>query len=485
MFSGERFSRSRTGCLQCRHKHRKCDEKQPTCTFCITNQQKCEYPSALRWVQREQPKLSRHKSRRQRSPEEGWSDVRGQAPLILVNAVFQSADEQSAWEYYIRLVSSNVPALDGPDNPYRQLSVTALSSPVLRETILCISTEHMLNFGLGSVSVAAERQRQMLRSIAQGLRTLDNRTSISLEESVMSVENYEALLAAIILQGVVVAQTEDGAVEPHVKCAVFLIRALGLFRQEPRTPLVRMCVQRFAMVDVMLAISRQRRPFAPIDFILYQPDESRWDRTEPSFLKMTGCPQPLMCLLVQLSHLACDVDDRLESGKPISDLLMEAFKLETEIRALGSQYNDTTADRSKWSYLEILAECFYWTAHILLARRIFRDETRSIRVQHLAWTCFRLMDLLPTGCGPDSSLPQPFYLAAREAVTEEDRSWVRRKHEAMVGYYRELQRNAAMRLTETIWAEDDRLNRHQSKDTQKLHDRFIRQLDRHSCLFIF
>ncbi|KAI9035325.1 Zn(II)2Cys6 transcription factor [Aspergillus affinis] len=377
MYTEGQFSRSRTGCLQCRHKHRKCDERQPSCTFCITHGQECEYPSALRWVQREQPKLSRHKSRHQRSPEEGWSGSLGQRPSVLASAVFHSDDEESAWEYYIRLVSSNVPALDGPDNPYRQLSVTALSSPVLRETILCISTEHMLNFGLGSVSVAAERQRQMLRSIAQGLRTLDNRTNINLEGSVLSVENYESLLAAIILQGVVVAQTADGAVEPHVKCAAFLIQALSLFRQWPRTPLVRMSIQRFAMVDVMLAISRQRRPFAPRDFILYQPDESRWDQTEPSFLKMTGCPQPLMCLLVQLSHLACDVDHRLENGKPISDLLAEGFKLETEIRVLGSQYDDPTADRSKWSHLEILAECFYWTAHILLARRIFRDETRS------------------------------------------------------------------------------------------------------------
>ena len=63
----------------------------------------------------------------------------------------------------VRLASSNVPAMDGPDNPYRQLSITALSSPILLETIVCIATESMVNYGLSSVPIAAERKQQMLR----------------------------------------------------------------------------------------------------------------------------------------------------------------------------------------------------------------------------------------------------------------------------------------------------------------------------------
>lgn len=393
----------------------------------------------------------------------------------------------------MRLVSSNVPALDGPDNPYRQLSFTALSSPVLLETIVCIATEHMLNFGLGNVSIAAQRQQRMLRTIGQNLQLIDGagtRETSRVAADAASSLDHEALFTAVVLQGVVVAQSEDGVLEPHVRCASFLMETLNHFRQVPSSALVRMAVQRFAMVDVMLAISRQRRPYAPRSFVLHQPDSERWDNTEPSFHKMTGCPQPLMCFLARISHLACDVEERLAQMTPIDDILTEAYRLESDLRVWGSQYTGILPENPEPQPLDILTECFYWTAHLLLARRVFRDPTRSPRVQHLTHTCFGLMDQLSTGCGPDSSLPQPFYLAAREAVTVEDRAWVRQKHESMTEYYREQQRNMAMRLTERVWEITDEQESTDSvgvrpDPTLPSADGQIKAMDQQSCLFIF
>ncbi|PLB53384.1 hypothetical protein P170DRAFT_380058 [Aspergillus steynii IBT 23096] len=470
-------SRSRTGCIPCRRKHQKCDEQRPICSFCSFRGMQCQYPSGLKWMRQTEPMTSRHRPRAHRAG--ALSVLRSPAPFA---DTFRSTEEKAAWEYYTRLVSSNVPALDGPENPYRKLSITALSSPILLETIICIATEHMLNFGLGSVPVAAERQQRMLRSIRQSLLTIE-------PGQTHTDPTHEACLAAVVLQGIVVAQRPDGVVEPHIKCASFLMHALGYFNDiSNHNPLARMTAQRFAMVDLMLAISRQRRPFSPVQFVLHQPDEARWDGTEPSFYEMTGCPQPLMCFLVRIAYLACDVDDRLDANLPIHDILNQAFTLETELRAWNTRYTGLVPDELPCprSPLDILSECFYWTAHLLLARRVFRDPTRSPRVQYLAHTCFRLMDHLPTGCGPDSSLPQPFYLAAREAITVEDRNWVRGKHEAMTAYYREQQRHSAMELTERIWARGDELRgASTSGDNQSVEDRFVRDLDRGSSLFIF
>lgn len=392
----------------------------------------------------------------------------------------------------MRLVSSNVPALDGPDNPYRQLSFTALSSPILLETIVCIATEHMLNFGLGNVSTAAQRQQRMLRTIGQNLQLIDRADTCETRSGAVAASSldYEPLLTAVVLQGVVVAQSEDGVLEPHVRCASFLMETLNHFRQVPHSALARMTVQRFAMVDVMLAISRQRRPYAPRSFVLHQPDPERWDKSEPSFHKMTGCPQPLMCFLVRISHLACDIEERLGQPAPINDILMQAYRLESDLRVWGSRYTEIFPESHEREPLDILTECFYWTAHLLLARRVFRDPTRSPRVQHLTHTCFGLMDRLSTGCGPDSSLPQPFYLAAREAVTIEDRTWVRQKHESMTAYYREQQRNMAMRLTERVWGITDEQQLtdtvvFQSGPTLPNADGQIKAMDQRSCLFIF
>ncbi|KAJ5653111.1 hypothetical protein N7490_000114 [Penicillium lividum] len=385
----------------------------------------------------------------------------------------------------VSLVSSNVPALDGPDNPYRHLSFIALSSPILRETIICIATEHMLNFGMGSVSNAAQRQRRMLRTIGQNLQLITHPGACSNRDIASSRTNmidYEALLTAVVLQGVVIAQSEDGVLEPHVRCASFLMETLDYFHNVPRSALMRMTVQRFAMVDLMLAFSRQRRPYAPRDFVLHRPDTERWDQSEPSFHKMTGCLQPLMCFLVQIAHLACDVEQRQENEMPVDHLLAQANWLESDLQLWGARYTDSM-DGCARPPLDILTECFYWTAHLLLARRVFRNPTRSSRVQHLTHICFRLMDQLSTGCGPDSSLPQPFYLAAREAVTPEDRMWVRQKHFSMTAYYREQQRNMAMRLTDRVWEITDQT---ESMDLSISDaDKQIKTLDEESCLFIF
>lgn len=341
----------------------------------------------------------------------------------------------------------------------------------------------MLNFGLGDVSTAARVQQRMLRTIGQNLQLIEIGDTCETRAIVTaSNPDHEALFAAVILQGVIVAQSADGILEPHVRCAAFLMEILDLFRRVPRNVLGRTAVQRFAMVDAMLAISRQRRPFSPRDFVLHLPDAETWDNTEPSFHKMTGCPQPLMCFLVRISHLACDVDDRLERCAPVGDLLSQAYILENDLRAWGSRYPQGISEEGVRAPLDILTECFYWTAHLLLARRVFQDHTRSPRVQHLTRTCFDLMDQLTTGVGPDSSLPQPFYLAAREAITLEDRAWVRQKHESMTNYYREQQRNLAMQLTQHIWKiEDQNFNNGNMLDSETL----IKKLDRDSCFFIF
>ncbi|KAJ5836010.1 transcriptional regulator family: Fungal Specific TF [Penicillium robsamsonii] len=488
----DKFSRSRTGCLQCRKKHNKCDEQQPVCSFCASRDLDCKYSSGVKWVRPKEPMLTRHKPRSKDTRRAIEQNMLGQPSALFGQTYFDSAEDKAAWEYYISLVSSNVPAVDGPDNPYRQLSIPALSSPILLDTIVCISTEHMLNFGLTSIDIAAKRQQRMLRTLGQNLLSIDAETACDAGTIVASNKHErEALLTAVVLQGIVVAQTADGVLEPHVKCASWLMQALGYFDKIPQNPIPRMAVQRFGMVDVMLAISRQRRPYAPRKFILNQPDQNRWDTTEPSFHKMTGCPQPLMCFLVRIAHLACDVSEGLEIITDKSAMLNEAFQLDTELRAWGSEYSGIPPAQWERSPLDILTECFYWTAHLLLARRVFRDQTCSPRVQHLVRVCFGLMDHLSTGCGPDSSLPQPFYIAAREAISRQDRAWVRQKHESMTAYYREQQRNSAMDLIEQIWEKTDKLREMGSGSgwpreiELSIVDSYVQALDRGACFFIF
>ncbi|EMT73670.1 hypothetical protein FOC4_g10002162 [Fusarium odoratissimum] len=225
----------------------------------------------------------------------------------------------------------------------------------------------------------------------------------------------------------------------------------------------RFLVQRFAMIDVIMSLLRRRKPLAPEYFILYQQHEEA-DVCGPSFRELTGCPQPVLSFLARISTLATDVE--LENDVRLA----EAYQLETTMRDWGSRkypmplniaarsnsplFGHGTASQD--DHLSTLNACFYWMAHLLLARRVFLDPTASSRVQLYRKHLFALIDRLPPGCGPDSSLPIPFYMAAREAIVPLDREWVRHKHAEMIAIYPDRSRELMMSLTEDIWSMSDR-----------------------------
>lgn len=101
---------------------------------------------------------------------------------------------------------------------------------------------------------------------------------------------------------------------------------------------------------------------------------------------------------------------------------------------------------------------------------------------------FRLMDKLRAGCGPDSSLPFPFYIAAREAVTLEERDWVRRKHRKMLDAYRDRSREYLMISTERIWEKAASTGNAVFPDLlfwETPYEKFIRDMDRQALYFMF
>ena len=315
-------------------------------------------------------------------------------------------------------------------------------------------------------------------------------------------------LAAVLMQTSSVLMTGIGSVEVHLKCALEFIRDLGYLHRPAGPVLIRLLIQRFAMVDVVLAHLRFRRPLAPLGFFMYQ-NNDHLDWEEPSFREMHGCPQRVMCFLVQISCLSADLAEK--GGDQHSDIQSSGYILETEMRAWGHKYHDAMAKSSdingsidaasvqsastppssvadEWECLEVVSECFYWAAHLLLLRRVFLDSTRSVRVKLIRSRIFRLMDRLRPGCGPDSSLPFPFYMAAREAVTSDERDWVRHKHAAMMEVYRERSREHMMASTEEIWKQADQVDHRLSARLPALetpYEQFIRSSDRNASYFMF
>ncbi|KAJ3525660.1 hypothetical protein NM208_g11542 [Fusarium decemcellulare] len=387
----------------------------------------------------------------------------GQNPLL--STPLSSSSEEIAYTYYINYASSHIPAYDSPQNPYRKLCIVAVSYPLLLHTILYISTVSMFNYGHNNSDLITKRQSQASTLLQNAVAFLESEKrnrgqEISRRNHALSVLSLrEVTLAASLMRIVTEVMSGSQAAEDYLQSAYQLMVELNYIESMPESFYARLLVQRFAIIDVVLAFLRRRKPIAPMSFVLYQQHEDMGG-DEPAFRELTGCPQLVLTFLARVSHLAHDIAGFEGDNSP---LLAEAYQLETEMRIWGQRYStplvqrvaqEAHSDNSR-KYLDVLSECFYWTAQLLLARRVFLDATSSSRVQFLRKHLFNLMDQLPAGCGPDSSLPFPFYMAAREAMTTEDRDWVRRKHAEMMNMYRDRARDMMMGLTEEIWSKTD------------------------------
>ena len=436
----------------------------------------------------------------------------------------------------VKCLASRLPAFESASNPYRALATEALGSSVLLDSIVSLATEHMFNFGLNNLQTVISRQQRALQSLRQAASNVaasdDSSLTLSSELSIK-----QGALAAALLQVANAILGGSNSTDAHLRYALHLLRSLSCIRTPPQTFFSRLMFQRFAQMDLANALLRQAAPLAPEDFALFQPNEEFWDQTYPSYYEMSGCSQVTACFLVKIARMARDRDENVAPDK-VMEILGEAYDLETQLHLWGQKngyhlsreadqlFVRTTvstdpsspessedggqsdqprassdfsrrpkpigralsADPSRQSLLRV-GECFFWTAHLLLYRRVYQDQTHSPRVRAVVGKLVRLMDLLVAGCGPDTCLPLPFYLTAREAVTSEERDWARRKHISMRDYYRDVSRDQMMSNTEEIWLRsDEMLNRAPidgfQRGQEELHE-YIRTVDQKSSYFIY
>lgn len=331
-------------------------------------------------------------------------------------------------------ISRIIPAHDAPGNPYRRLTAIAIHTPVLLHTVISVATAFLHNHGgLATSELTLTRQARALSSLRQILGTgLDGE-----DESRRIVT--EAVAFAILLQIFYLALTGGTDIEPHFASATYLLRTLGYLLRPPDGFLGRALVQRFAMIDVARAIYRRRRPLPETDFWFYRACDDM-DQTQPSFKTMTGCPHAILVFLVQVTDLAVSTQEWPDSPETME----RAFELEADMHIYR---------RSQPSALDdALSEAFYWTAHLLLQRRVYRESPRSRRVQLTRGKIFQLVESMTLGHGPDSSVFLPLNIAGREALTQSDRQWVRVRARDLSHTYGIRTNEHCMALMEEIWA---------------------------------
>lgn len=234
------------------------------------------------------------------------------------------------------------------------------------------------------------------------------------------------------------------------------------------------------------------RHTVPSNFWLFIPN-GVYDRTQPSFREMTGCPQPVLGFLARLANLVVDQVELDADASPESDeyserefdILRLSSTLESDMRIYArSRVTFSSSRRTSAQHLDTLSQCFYWAAHLILQRSVYRDPPTSPRVQQTVANMVRCMKSMPVGCGPDTSLPFPFYLSSREAVTESHREWVRSRNARLKQLYPGRLRDTIMNSLEKVWEAIDEGRQDRDARNREVDER-IRSVERERdfCLF--
>ncbi|OAT11003.1 hypothetical protein BDBG_06761 [Blastomyces gilchristii SLH14081] len=365
-----------------------------------------------------------------------------------------TAEESIAYVYFLRSVAMIMSACDSTQNGYRQLAILALSTPVLMGTVISISTTYMHLRGSAPMFLALQHQSRALATLRDSLG--------SLSSSVVKECNGHLkrdLLATILLQITVEMASGGSGAKTHIAYAWNLFRELGYDRRKPTCSIGTVLVQRMTWIDTISSIFWQRRPFLPLSFWFfnYNQDSPNDGDSQPTVQETTGCPQWVISFLARISHLYADYSD----GLPSFLLMPQAKELELDLNMSARNYfNRTTAPYKNLSnrqrHLDVVGQCFYWSAVLLLQRRIFRDRRDSPRVQSSLTVLIELMESLPIGCGPDSALSLPLYLAAHEAIEPDHRTHIRSKSRQLTAEYPSKTREILTREYEIIWADIDR-----------------------------
>lgn len=389
---------------------------------------------------------------------------------------------------------------DDLHNPYRKHAASSLQSPLLYRTMLSVATEFMYAHGRIPASLNLRRQNEAIVCLRQAVESLSAAASERSENDLTLRQN---VLASVLLQIMNVLFTGGRGADNHIRGARSLARDLGYLRHEVHDLHVRSLVQNLVIADISSAAFHRRRPLLPLSMWFLLPN-SLLDSTEPSFLKMTGCPQPILCVIARILHLAADRAEEEErrqirrgteekgsegDGSDMdirAPIWRSASKIESDLHqysadSVASYVNKTVGQPD--THVAQVAQGFVWCAYLLLQRRVFNDPTRSWRVQQTMAGLFEAIGKVPVGCGPDSSLHLPFYIGAREAVRAEDRVWVRARYEKLLRHYANPPHRTMMSLVEELWDRHDAYGGLGRWNAEL--DREIELVERKSDAFIF
>ncbi|KAL5340061.1 fungal-specific transcription factor domain-containing protein [Aspergillus crustosus] len=418
--------RSKTGCITCRRRKKKCDETKPACLNCQKNAVVCEgYPPKEIW-----------KSGKQKMEDARTQPVVYRSLPILIDGIETDMDRKLL-DHFVYGFSRVLTLINDDSNPFKEILLPmATQHRGLMHSLMCLSGSHLS--GLAPEPGVKERKYYHFHRAIRDLKdNINARSNMAEEEPELLVEDpIIASTIALSLNTICEGET-NGEYRPHMDAARYL-----LVTQKPRNEKFRQfIVEFFQYHDVSNSItSLDRRP-AHMDGELRLPDFV--PHAAGNFL---GVFDGLFRYISQVTRLRDRIRQRFSEGyEPAVDyqILSDAVMIDSSIRIWETSHPANTPNY-------YLAQLYRQSTWVYLYRTI-RPSRPSDKIAQVVDDGLEFLDLIPQDASAFSIVLMPLFLLGCSAFVPHQRERIQRGFEALKAYSNLRNIEPAFKVVQRVW----------------------------------
>ncbi|OOF96653.1 hypothetical protein ASPCADRAFT_206839 [Aspergillus carbonarius ITEM 5010] len=418
--------RSKTGCITCRRRKKKCDETKPACLNCQKNAVVCEgYPPKEIW-----------KSGKQKLEDavRTQSMVARSLPL-LIDGIETEIDRRFL-DHFVYGFSRVLTLINDDSNPFKEILLPmATQHRGLMHSLMCLSGSHLS--ALDPEPKLKERKYYHFHRAIRDLKENITTSSGAVQEPGLLVEDpIIASTIALSLNTICEGETK-GEYRPHMDAARYLLTT-----QAPRNEKFRQfIVEFFQYHDVSNSItSLDRRP--ALQGGLRLPDFVPHAQAG-MFL---GVFDGLFNYISEVTRIRDRIRQRSNEGyEPAVDyqILGDAVSIDSAIRAWETSYAPNTPNY-------YLAQLYRQSTWVYLYRTI-RPSRPSEKIAQVVDDGLSFLDQLPQDAGAYSIVLMPLFLLGCSAFVPRQRERIKKGFETLKAYSNLRNIEPAFKVVERVW----------------------------------
>ncbi|KAJ6020675.1 hypothetical protein N7540_006179 [Penicillium herquei] len=430
--------RSKTGCITCRRRKKKCDETKPACLNCQKNAVVCEgYPPKEIW-----------KSGRQKMADAVRTQCLTAVPRnlpILIDGIETEIDRRFL-DHFVYGFSRVLTLINDDSNPFKEILLPmATQHRGLMHSLMCLSGSHLS--GMDPEPQLKERKYFHFHRAIQDLKENITATSSpsTSPKTPTSEEDHQALVEDPIIASTIALSLNticegetNGEYRPHMDAARYLIGS-----QQPRNEKFRkFIVEFFEYHDVSNSLtSLDRRPAS-------QPGGMRIPEFVPGVQAgmFVGVFDGLFNYISQVTQLRDRIRARFNEGyEPAVDYqtLSQAVQIDTAIRKWKTLHE---SDSSNWC----LAQLYRQSTWVYLFRTI-RPSRHSEKIAQVVDDGLAYLDRLPQDAGAYSIVLMPLFLLGCSAFLPKQRERISKGFESLKAYSNLRNIEPAFKVVSRVW----------------------------------